>query len=155
LSLKTVGVSSTTGEGLTDFFKAVKEARQEYVDDYRPELEKVVQERADKKEKEKRAQLDKMMKDMRLTKGKAGKSKVEDEEEVESDLEPSYDGDGQLLDPVSCGASRRSLYIRSLTSTPLFSLSQDTDEENDLTESAFSSAGVQFQPDGSAWPKPQ
>ncbi|UZJ52573.1 hypothetical protein CBS101457_001893 [Exobasidium rhododendri] len=130
-NLRTVGVSSTTGEGLEDFYKAVEEARQEYVDDYRPELEKVVQERADKKEKEKRVQLDKMMKDMKLTKGKAQRnSELEDEEEDDVDLEPSYDGDGQLLDP-------------------------DTDEEDDQNDGAFSSAGVQFQPDGSAWPKPQ
>lgn len=94
-------MSSTTGEGLTDFFKAVEEARKEYIDDYRPELEKVVQERADKKEKEKRAQLDKMMKDMKLAKGKNGREKeVEEEGENDADLEPSYDGDGQLLDPV-------------------------------------------------------
>ena len=69
------------------------------MDDYRPELEKVVQERAEKKEKEKRAQLDKMMKDMKLAKGRGQNDKAEEEEEA--DLQPSYDGDGQIMDPVS------------------------------------------------------
>jgi hypothetical protein len=53
------------------------------------------------------------MKDMNLAKDKkAQKSKNEEEEEMddESDLEPSYDGDGQLLDPVSVDA-RRSAYL--------------------------------------------
>jgi hypothetical protein len=100
-----VGVSSTTGEGLSDFYKAVGEARQEYVEDYRPELEKVVQERADKKENEKKAQLDKLMKDMKLAKGNENgkqRGRGDDEEDDElDDLEPTYEGDGQIVDPVS------------------------------------------------------
>jgi GTPase SAR1 family protein len=105
-NIQAVGVSSTTGEGLADFYKAVEEARKEYVDDYRPELEKVVQERADKKEKEKKAQLDKMMRDMKLAKGKGGKEVEGEGEDDNADLDPSYDGDGQLLDPVSGRCSR-------------------------------------------------
>lgn len=77
----------------------MQEARQEYIDDYRPELEKVVQERAEKKEKDKKAQLEKLMKDMNLAKEK--KAEKKDIDDDESDVEPSYDGDGQLLDPVS------------------------------------------------------
>jgi len=76
----------------------VQEARQEYIDDYRPELEKVVQERAEKKEKDKKVQLERLMKDMNLAKEKKAENKDIDDDE--SDLEPSYDGDGQLLDPV-------------------------------------------------------
>jgi hypothetical protein len=39
------------------------------------------------------------MKDMNLAKEKKAEKKEVDDDE--SDLEPSYDGDGQLLDPVS------------------------------------------------------
>lgn len=62
----------------------------------------IIQERADKKEKEKKAQIDKLMKDMNLAKGRTKKSSKDDDEDTEgeSDLEPSYDGDGQILDPV-------------------------------------------------------
>lgn len=114
---QTVGVSSTTGEGLSDFYEAVREARQEYIDDYRPELEKVVQERAEKKEKDKKAQLEKLMKDMNLAKDKkAQSSKQQQQEEMddESDVEPSYDGDGQLLDPVSAEAMESKCLLLTL-----------------------------------------
>lgn len=95
-------MSSTTLDGLDDFYRAVEDARKEYVDDYRPELDKVIQERAEKKEKEKKTQLDRLMKDMNLAKrNKQSTAAKKDEENSESDVEPSYDGDGQLLDPVS------------------------------------------------------
>jgi hypothetical protein len=34
-------------------------------------------------------------------------------------------------------------------------LPQDTDEERDEDYDRFASSGVQFRPDGSAWPVPQ
>ena len=147
--LQAVGVSSTTGDGLPGFYEAVEEARKEYIEDYRPELEKVVQERADKKEKEKRAQLDKLMKDMKLAKGKKTE---EDGEDDEGDIEPSYEGDGQIMDPVSACGPLDSLAPSLVTLTPAL-IVQDTDEEDARQEDLYS--GVQMSHDGSAWPKPQ
>lgn len=100
-NLRTVGVSSTTQEGVQDFFAAVEEARKEYVDDYRPELDRIVQERADKKQQEKKVQLARLMKDMRLSKEKEDQSKRAGEGVEEDDLEAEYEGDGQIMDPVS------------------------------------------------------
>lgn len=100
----------------------MQEARKEYVDDYRPELEKVVQERAAKREKDKKAQLDKLMKDMNLSKSKDVKRGKDEEEEMddESDIEPSYDGDGQLLDPVRRNLRLLLILRHQLTQSNLF-----------------------------------
>ncbi|PWN35486.1 uncharacterized protein FA14DRAFT_160615 [Meira miltonrushii] len=132
-NLRSVGVSSTTQAGMADFFDAVKEARKEYVDDYRPELDRIVKERAEKKEKDKKSQLNKMMKDMRLNKGKKSAGQADEEEEAEAalqeNLDPEYEGDGQIIDP-------------------------DVDEDiQDAQEDMFPSAGAQFGKDGSAWPR--
>lgn len=40
-----VGVSAMTGKGMDELFDAVREAREEYETDYKPELEKIVAER--------------------------------------------------------------------------------------------------------------
>lgn len=129
-NLRSVGVSSTTQAGMSDFFDAVKEARKEYMDDYRPELDRVVKERANKKENDKKAQLDRMMKDMRLNKGKrSAENNSENESDMRDNIDPQYEGDGQLLDP-------------------------DVDEDiQEQEEDMFPSAGSQFGRDGSAWPR--
>ncbi|KWU45417.1 XPA-binding protein 1 [Rhodotorula sp. JG-1b] len=43
--LRAVGVSAMTGEGMEELFDAVREAREEYETDYKPELEKIIAER--------------------------------------------------------------------------------------------------------------
>lgn len=111
-NLRAVGVSSTTGDGLDDFFNAVQSARQEYIDDYRPELDRIVQERAAQKQHDKKFQLDKLMRDMRLAKsgdgahrtGAGGNDDADDDDEGKDAVagaEPEYEGDGQIMDPVS------------------------------------------------------
>lgn len=45
LSSQAVGVSAMTGEGMEELFDAVREAREEYETDYKPELEKIIAER--------------------------------------------------------------------------------------------------------------
>ncbi|RHZ88484.1 hypothetical protein Glove_22g229 [Diversispora epigaea] len=66
-NLKVVGVSAVTGEGIDEFFVAVDEAVKEYEEIYKPELERLIQEKARKKEDEKHAQLDKLMKDLEVS----------------------------------------------------------------------------------------
>jgi translation initiation factor IF-2 len=68
-TLKVVGMSAISGEGMTEFFEAVDGAVEEYNTEYLPALQKVVSEREAEKEKEKTAQLDKLMSDMDLKKG--------------------------------------------------------------------------------------
>ncbi|KAN0061630.1 hypothetical protein ACQY0O_006478 [Thecaphora frezii] len=103
-NLRTVGVSSLTGEGMSDFLSAVQEARQEYLDDYRPDLERLAAQRKAKREAEKRKQLERLMRDMNVggQSGDAaqGKKKEQEQEEVQP-IEEEYDGDGQIIEPDS------------------------------------------------------
>ncbi|KAF9360339.1 hypothetical protein BGX26_009809 [Mortierella sp. AD094] len=64
--LKVVGVSAVTGAGMDDFLKAVDEAVIEYDQEYKPELERVLEERRKKKEAEKEEQMARLMKDMAM-----------------------------------------------------------------------------------------
>ncbi|CAJ0841442.1 6706_t:CDS:2 [Entrophospora sp. SA101] len=62
--LRLVGVSAMSGLGMDEFFEAVGEAVKEYEKDYKPELERLIKEKAERKEAEKQAQLSRLMKDM-------------------------------------------------------------------------------------------
>ncbi|KAL8808133.1 MAG: hypothetical protein Q9223_003683 [Gallowayella weberi] len=67
--LSVVGVSSMTGQGVTDFFEAVQEKAEEFERDYRPELERRQQERRQQKESQREKELGKLMKDMNVASG--------------------------------------------------------------------------------------
>ncbi|QRV95723.1 ATP(GTP)-binding protein Fet5 [Ceratobasidium sp. AG-Ba] len=69
--LKAVGVSSATGAGVADFFKAVDEAREEYETQYKPELERLKKERDDKAEGKKKDSIDRLMKDLAVDRERA------------------------------------------------------------------------------------
>lgn len=68
LSLQVVGVSAMTGEGMDELFEAVQEARQEYYESYKPELERVIKERQQKAEKEQQENLANLLKDLKMEK---------------------------------------------------------------------------------------
>ena len=100
--LNVVGVSSMTGEGVEEFFEAVKEKAGEYERDYKPELERRQRERQKTKEDRREKELGKLMKDMNVGSGskKVPKRRAPkkqqgstlsdmdtDEEEVEDDEE--------------------------------------------------------------------
>ncbi|CAE6448895.1 unnamed protein product [Rhizoctonia solani] len=72
--LKPVGVSSATGAGIPDFFKAVDEARDEYEKTYKPELERLKKERDDKLSATKKDSIDRLMKDLSVDKERAQSS---------------------------------------------------------------------------------
>ena len=92
---------------LDEFLGAVQAARREYLDEYRPQLERMLAQRAENREKGQRAQLERLMKDMRTPRPegldaarRAARAGPEEEEEEEVG-EPQYPGDGELLDPDS------------------------------------------------------
>ncbi|KAF9097688.1 hypothetical protein BGX29_007972 [Mortierella sp. GBA35] len=121
--LKVVGVSAVTGAGMDDFLKAVDEAVVEYDQEYKPELERVLEERRLKKEAEKEENMARLMKDMAMDekgkevsfggksssstgKDKKGKKPLrggmeddeDDEDEDEDGREPRYRDDGDSDD---------------------------------------------------------
>ncbi|KAG2175873.1 hypothetical protein INT44_000351 [Umbelopsis vinacea] len=95
--LKVVGVSAVTGEGIDDFFEAVKAATKEYETEYKPEIERLIQEKAsqhiqEKEEQHRQQQLSKLMNDMKVSKGTevpldSGSKRMEDEQWEEEDEE--------------------------------------------------------------------
>ncbi|KAL4400392.1 GTPase [Malassezia pachydermatis] len=101
-NLRAVGVSSATGEGMDDFLQAVQEARHEYMTDYRPQMEAMLQQKKAEMEKSKQEQMKEMLKDMSLRDSRSGLAKVRAKQRAGADsLEPSYDGDGEIIDPDS------------------------------------------------------
>ncbi|XP_046855411.1 GPN-loop GTPase 1-like [Xenia sp. Carnegie-2017] len=64
VGLRSVGVSSMTGAGVDDFFKAVREAVVEYKTDYKLEYERLKKEKKDSMEKSKNEQLEKLRNDI-------------------------------------------------------------------------------------------
>ena len=84
IGVQAVSVSSTTGDGIPAFFSAVQEARQEYLDDYRPELERVKRERDEKRERKKGEEVARLMRDMAMGEQAGAKEDGAEEEEEAS-----------------------------------------------------------------------
>jgi len=98
--LKVVGVSAVTGEGIDDFFDAVKAATEEYETEYKPEIERLIQEKQEKEEQHRQQQLSKLMNDMKVSKGTEvpmgpGSKRMEDEEWEEEDEEEEYEDEDE------------------------------------------------------------
>ena len=67
-SLRVVGVSAFTGEGMTEFFDAVKEATKEYEAEYKPAFEAAVKARQEQEFKGKEGDLARVLEDLSLEK---------------------------------------------------------------------------------------
>lgn len=65
--LSVVGVSSVTGDGVDQFFKAVEEKRQEFEREYRPELQRRRKEAENVKAQVREKEVSRMMKDMNVS----------------------------------------------------------------------------------------
>ncbi|KAL8736152.1 MAG: hypothetical protein Q9166_000307 [cf. Caloplaca sp. 2 TL-2023] len=118
--LSVVGVSSMTGQGVTEFFEAVREKAGEFERDYRPELERRRQERQKQKESKREKELGKLMKDMNVAstasrsakESKGGRSPKRDTVDTLSDMESDddvsaaeHDSDRSTDDDEAEGAS--------------------------------------------------
>ena len=80
-NLRVVGVSAVTGEGMDCLFDKIQDARNEYETEYRPELERILRQKQDEQQKKQRDDLAKLVKDLKLGKGKT----IEETEETEDD----------------------------------------------------------------------
>lgn len=72
--LSVVGVSSTTGQGVNEFFEAVAEKAKEFERDYKPELERRRATREKEKETRREKELGRLMKDMNVSGAGSGTS---------------------------------------------------------------------------------
>ena len=104
--LSVVGVSSMTGEGIDEFFDAVKEKAAEFERDYKPELDRRRKQREQEKETKRDQELGKLLKDMNVTaesstaKHKPTGPPKKEEPETISDMEDDSDEDaGAVIDP--------------------------------------------------------
>ncbi|KAH9904014.1 hypothetical protein F4778DRAFT_77182 [Xylariomycetidae sp. FL2044] len=104
--LSVVGVSSMTGQGVDEFFVAVREKAEEFKRDYQPELDRKRKEREETKKKQREKELDKMMKGMSMATGSSSSSgqkpgpgeKAANEDDNDDVEEPSDDQDSDDYD---------------------------------------------------------
>ncbi|KAM0793100.1 hypothetical protein ACM66B_000581 [Microbotryomycetes sp. NB124-2] len=99
--LRAVGVSAMTGEGMDDFFDAVREAREEYLNDYKPELDKLVEQRKREKEEQKADSVTRLMKDMSVSgdgKATVNKDQLQAMLERDDEAEEEDSDDGEIID---------------------------------------------------------
>ncbi|KAL8755086.1 MAG: hypothetical protein Q9184_004904 [Pyrenodesmia sp. 2 TL-2023] len=71
--LSVVGVSAMTGQGINEFFEAVRDKAEEFERDYRPELLRRRQDRQKEKDNQREKELGRMMKDMNVAPGSQSK----------------------------------------------------------------------------------
>ncbi|KAL9932183.1 hypothetical protein V8E36_008955 [Tilletia maclaganii] len=158
-NLRSVGVSSTTGEGIDDFLRALQEARTEYLADYRPELERIAAEKEVKAEKEKKRQLDQLMRDMALGKqdgaasaaasgsktagGRFGADKWEEEDDDEELTAASMGAKG-----ISMDERRRRYELLSRTSRGnKGALNSEEGSDEEVIEKEYDGDGLILDPD--------
>ncbi|GAA5940418.1 GTPase NPA3 [Sporobolomyces koalae] len=150
--LRAVGVSAMTGDGMSELFEAVRQAREEYETDYKPQLDKVVQEREKKKAVEQNDSMDRMLKDMSISsesdpkQPKQSRSTGAVNPALEKYLDPnqgededSDDDEGEIID-----ASARTGYYDLPTTKPKRGTMPGTTPGSTVVEGD----------DGTVWPAP-
>ncbi|XP_027331768.1 GPN-loop GTPase QQT2 [Abrus precatorius] len=106
-NLKSVGVSAVSGAGIEAFFKAVESSAEEYMENYKADLDKRREEKQRLEENRRRENMDKLRRDMEKSGGETvvlstglkdeetskSKSMMDEEDEVEEDEEMDDDDD--------------------------------------------------------------
>jgi hypothetical protein len=102
--LKAVGVSSVTGEGITEFFDAVAESREEYNREYLPELERARAARDKSLQDIKDDSMSRLMQDLAVD--RAGHPGAALEDRWDADEDEDGDEDGGELDIIDRSEER-------------------------------------------------
>lgn len=94
-NLRSVGVSAVTGAGMDAFFAAVESSAEEYMDNYRVDLEKRRTEKECLEEEQKRESMERLKKDLEESRGarvvlSSAPHKEDDTEDEEQDEEEDY-----------------------------------------------------------------
>ncbi|KAJ2617697.1 hypothetical protein H4S08_000205 [Coemansia sp. RSA 1365] len=69
-NLRVVGVSAMTGQGMEEFFKKIQEAVTEYHDEFKPTLQRQIEQKQASEREQKAEQLKQLMQDLSVTEGK-------------------------------------------------------------------------------------
>jgi hypothetical protein len=112
-NLSNAGVSAVTGEGIEDFFHQVDKCADEYMESYRPDLEKRKAEKAQVEAKRREANMARLQKDLDDSKGQNvvlsaprrmedgdEEDEVDEEEEEEEDDDDDANGEEERDDEV-------------------------------------------------------
>ncbi|KAH9054874.1 XPA-binding protein 1 [Lactarius vividus] len=95
LHLKSVGVSSVTGEGVSEFFEAVEASREEYEKEYLPELARMRAQREATLQKQKDDSTTRMLADLAVDRARNPRSALQDRWNPQEEDEEEDDG-GEL-----------------------------------------------------------
>jgi GPN-loop GTPase len=110
--LSVVGVSSKVGTGIDEFFEAVEGKKQEFIQDYLPELERRRGQREEERKKTREKELDKMMQGMSVGGGAAGPSQQGKEGDDGVDVVSDVEDDDDDEDGVEGGREKEGLQAR-------------------------------------------
>uniref|UniRef100_A0A0C9RW53 GPN-loop GTPase n=1 Tax=Wollemia nobilis TaxID=56998 RepID=A0A0C9RW53_9CONI len=99
-NLRSVGVSAVTGAGMDEFFAAVESSAEEYMENYRADLEKRRAEKERLEEERKKASMERLKKDLEESKGarvvlSSAPQKEEETEDEEDEEEVEVYTDGE------------------------------------------------------------
>ncbi|KAG8533282.1 uncharacterized protein KY384_002065 [Bacidia gigantensis] len=135
--LDVVGVSSMTGDGVTEFFEAVQKKAKEFQRDYQPELEKRRAQNKEEKDGKREKELGKLMKDMNVVDSVSQKGPAipvqRHHADTLSDLESSSDSKSEMAEPEGDGDGHGGLVNRYKQA-----LSEDKADGGEDSEHSFS-----------------
>lgn len=106
-NLRSVGVSAVSGAGMDEFFKAIEASAEEYMETYKPDLERRRAEKQQLEEQRRRENMDKLRKDMEKTKGETVvlntglKDKRSDAKKMVDDEEEAYEEEDEDIEIFS------------------------------------------------------
>ncbi|RYP61224.1 hypothetical protein DL769_007818 [Monosporascus sp. CRB-8-3] len=129
--LNVVGVSSMTGQGVDEFFAAVRDKAEEFKRDYRPELERRRQERDDQKRRTREKELEKMMQGMSMATGSSASAKVKPPaDDGDDDMVPSDGQDDDDYADVDDELDREGLQAR-------YEAAMEANKDSTMEEASF------------------